>query len=362
MQRREFIAGLGSAAILPLVARAQSATPASAAETPLVPILSILHHWDHHWYVWLPGDPRFEAMEVMVADRGQGVVPLVWVFFTEREPPKRQVHYYNDPGVADALQAHARDIALTMSGPEDGPRDVSVRLADSDGRPIEIDVGFDPGARLVTAGAGLTDQVGHSGDRLLLLFFRERNALARTARVAITGRDVALPQPEHPVPFQAAYSSNIFVSGFPFGDQRFGFDGGGADRSVVRFARAAASDAFVGALSGASQLELAVTADGALLSYRHRNAGHLLDLSFDPPLPAANRLDAAVESSYRISLDAFRDLVAGTVGASRRGDTINLDWRFQRPEWTRSHPLRTSLSIRDGAATRVELRPLQVRP
>jgi len=41
----------------------------TATAAPLVPIVSFLQHWDHHWYVWLPSDPVYEAVEIMAAER-----------------------------------------------------------------------------------------------------------------------------------------------------------------------------------------------------------------------------------------------------------------------------------------------------
>src|SRR6516162_3346133 len=75
--------------------------PMTASAKPLVPLLSFLQHGDHHWYAWLPGDGVYEAVEVMATERG-GQEPLVWVFFTERAPPKNQVNYYNDAAAVAA--------------------------------------------------------------------------------------------------------------------------------------------------------------------------------------------------------------------------------------------------------------------
>jgi hypothetical protein len=54
---------------------AVASAPALAAAPP-VPIASFLHHWDHHWYIWLPGDPLYEAVEVVAAERGPNSAPL----------------------------------------------------------------------------------------------------------------------------------------------------------------------------------------------------------------------------------------------------------------------------------------------
>jgi hypothetical protein len=66
--------------------------PARAEEQPVVPLVSFFAHWDHHWYVWLKGDATYEAVEVMSRQRG-AEPPQVWVFFTERAAPKRQIHF-----------------------------------------------------------------------------------------------------------------------------------------------------------------------------------------------------------------------------------------------------------------------------
>jgi hypothetical protein len=83
--------------------------PTIARDAKVVPILSVFNHWDHHWYIWLPGDPVYEAVEVMSRERGVGASPLVWVFFTERVAPKRQVHYFlttpNLPGREEGIFA-----------------------------------------------------------------------------------------------------------------------------------------------------------------------------------------------------------------------------------------------------------------
>jgi hypothetical protein len=342
---------------------AASLAPAAAAEAPLVPLVSSLYHWDHHWYIWLPGDPVYEAVEVMAAERGPDTVPLVWVFFTERDGPKRQIHYYNDPRVAAARGAQSRDIAFKMTGSEGEPRGLSVSLVDLAGRPIEIGAGFSPDARLNTAGAGLTNQIGHSADRLLLMFFREKNAFAQSWFVTIAGTDATKPQPgeSRPTPFPAAYSSNIFVGLFPFGIQSVSFADvrPGEARAVVHFTPGGEIGTYSATRLDGSRIELVAGQDATLQRYRHRNGPHVLEVSFVPPLPSPGGLTADVDSAYRISLDGFRDLLTGMVHVSRRGDGIILDWAFDAPDWARLHPLRTTALLRDGGVARIELRPNQ---
>ena len=133
--------------------------PTKAGETKVVPILSVFHHWDHHRYIWLPGDPVYEAVEVMSRARSVDA-PLVWVFFTERAAPKRQVHYFNDVQLAKARGGHFREITFAMTGAQGQPRGITVALTDVDGSPIAVELKFAAGVQLVTSGAGLTDQSG----------------------------------------------------------------------------------------------------------------------------------------------------------------------------------------------------------
>ncbi len=117
----------------------------TAIATPLVPIVSFLQHWDHHWYVWLPGDPVYEAVEIMAAERGPNRPPLLWVFFTERAVPKRQVNYYSDAEVAAARAAEGTtaqfaDIKFVMTGSEGEPRGVAAEFVNAQNRKVTIGV------------------------------------------------------------------------------------------------------------------------------------------------------------------------------------------------------------------------------
>jgi hypothetical protein len=336
---------------------------AVATETPLVPLVSSLYHWDHHWYIWLPGDPVYEAVEVMAAER-DNTVPLAWVFFTERDGPKRQVHYYNDPQLAAVRGAQSRDIAITMTGSDDGPKDVSVSLVDLTGRPIEIGVSFSSDARLITQGAGLTNQIGHSGDRMLLMFFREKNAFAQSWHAAIGGVDASKPQSAQyrPTPFPAAYSRNIFVALFPFSEQRVSFADAGEEKGITRFKPTGVSGTYSAVRIDGTSVELVTEPDMALHHYRHLSGPHTLEVSFSPPLPSPASPGADQDSTYRISLDGFRDLLTGRVRTSRKDDAIILNWDFDTPDWTRARPLQTTATLRDGSVSRVELRPKPVTP
>src|SRR5262245_32098411 len=188
-------------------------------------------------------------------------------------------------------------------------------LTDVDGSPIAVDLQFAAGAHLLTSGAGLTDQSGHSADRHLLIFFREKNAIAQDPHVIRAGVDRAHPQPgqNHPVPWPAAYSSNIFVAVFPFAERRVTFGAEGrAEQGVIHF-EAVSQDVAAADLADGTKLELVESADGQMQLYRQGNGNHVLEISFEPPLPSTGRQLAATSSVCRIALDGFRDLVTGTV-------------------------------------------------
>ena len=100
---------------------------------------------------------------------------------------------------------------------------------------------------------------------------------------------MAVPQAgqNHAAPFPAAYSSNIFVDGFPFGDRRIGFGDtrAGGDTEIERFAPAAVPGSYQAVLPDRTRVELIAAADGSLQYYRHRDptGSHVLEISFSPP-------------------------------------------------------------------------------
>jgi len=339
----------------------------TAIATPLVPTVSFLHHWDHHWYVWLPGDPLYEAVEIMAAERGPDRPPLLWVFFTERASPKHQFNYYNDAQFAAARAAAGTtvqfaDIPFSMTGAEGEPRDVAVEFVDSKNRPVTISVGFAAGVKLGTIGAGLTDQIGHSSARLLLLFFREKAARTPDTRVTIDGVDVAkLPPGEpNPPPFAAAYSSNIFVGGFLFVGMDVSFDDRVATPGfVARFAPTATPGIYEAAPAHSGRVRLLTRAGGGLAGYQQqdRTGAHRIDIRFDPPLPPADDPAPATTSAFQISLDDFQDLLAGSIDIRRDGGNILIDWRFDRPAWARSRVLRATATVSGASVSHIDLRP-----
>ena len=62
---------------------------------------------------------------------------------------------------------------------------------------------------------------------------------------------------------------------------------------------------------------------------------------------------------FQISLDDFRDLLAGSIGMRRDGGNILIDWRFGRPAWARSRVLRATAVVTDASISHIDLRPLE---
>ncbi|MGY4155602.1 hypothetical protein ACVINW_001444 [Bradyrhizobium sp. USDA 4461] len=316
---------------------------------PPVPLVSFFNHWDHHWYVWLRGDPTFEAVEVMSRGRGLNAPPLVWVFFTERAPPKRQTHYVNDKSIASVTGWEFRDIGFSTSGAQDEPLGLSVSLRDLQDRPVVIEIDRDPGVHLSHERGGLTNQIGHSGSRFLLLFFRAEGALAKQARVTVGDEEVSRPRPDadYSAPFTAAYSSNIMVGGFPLGDRKTTFDGPlNANSAVLQFHQKGAN--WVGARADHTTIELTLDNIGDLETYIHRDGDHYLEVRFVPPIPPDPRLDVGYNGNFFVSYDQFRDIASGKMSAKPVAGGSSIDWTFEGPDWLRGKVLRTqSLSDTD---------------
>jgi hypothetical protein len=163
----------------------------SAMPHPLVPFATTLGAWDHHWFLWLPHHPTYESVEVASREPDPDGRVAVWVWFTERAGAKRQIHYRNDPRLADVIGGNYRQIGFQIAGDDGRPRGLQARFDDIENMPVEIDVEFDPDQALSRQGAGLTDQSGHMSDRAFLIFHRDSNALARHGRASIGNRSYA---------------------------------------------------------------------------------------------------------------------------------------------------------------------------
>ena len=341
--------------------------PAGAA-TPVVPLVTAHHHWDHHWFVWLPRHPVYESVEVMSIDSAGDYFRVVWVFFTERHGGKRQTHFLDNRQIVERFPgSHYRPIEYERSGAPGQGQSVRVALAGLDDVPIEIAVDF-ADRPLTRTGAGLTDQSGHSAGTLFLLFHRDRTALARTNEVRIGGGDYSFRAGDDPTGkhrFMAAYSAGIQIAVVPFGQWSFSRQ---QTREETRLNATAAGLSFVlternggtrltASVPGyRSRIAVDLAAGGALTGYRHDAATHRLALDFDADLPLA--LDAPrTAREFSIRMDPDAPVARGEVVSEPLEGGRRLTWRLHSPSWTVDYPFESIIKSNGGGYALV-IRPL----
>ena len=199
----------------------------ASAFAPTVPLTSHHVHFDHHWYVWLPRHPTYEAVEVMSVDAPHNPYKLVWVIFTKRDGEKRQHHFIDDRRITEYVDDfHYREIDYRPAGEAGEGQSVYASFADLDGARVEIAIDAE-GMPLGRVGAGLTDQSSHGAETVVMLFHRERNVLTERNRVAIDDRDFTFragDDSEGKHRFVAVYSAGIQIVVFPFGQWTFSVD------------------------------------------------------------------------------------------------------------------------------------------
>jgi hypothetical protein len=325
-------------------AAAMEAAEAATSEMPIVPIISTMRHWDNHWFIWLPQDETYEAVEVMSVNQGPRGEPLIWAFFTERSGSKRQVHYVNDAELARAARWIFRPIRYSVAGIDGLPRGIDVDFVDEKSRPVRIHfstVGSQP-----LAPAGLTNQIGHAGDSLLLMFYRAQHTSAVDWSVEIDGKEVSQPGPSYVAPFLPAYSRDITTAAFLFVSGTAAV--GSGDRTVpadILFLPDASLRRYVGEFSGGDRKVLETTADGRLGGYSDWDGAHALRVDFADPLPSPCGQSVPTESRFAISIDGHPDQLAGSVSDSG-GRNSTLRWSFDKPDWAANRTL-TTLVVAD---------------
>ncbi len=310
---------------------------------PLVPFSTIVDHWDHHWFLWLPRHPVYEAVEIASRDPDREGRVAVWVWFTERAGAKHQIHYRNDPVLARFVGGEYRPIDFRISGDVGRPRGVKVRFDDVENRPVAIDVAFDPAQTLSRQGAGLTDQSGHMSDRAILIFYRETNVLARDAGVLIGDSNATFDrdEPRGDFPFKWAYSHGITIGLIRYGSFKVAFGPDGFQRSPE-------AGGYLMRRAWGGDVSLIADGIGRLREYVDRSAdGDFLRVVFDPPLPSCGRGDEVQASAFSISIAAAADVVKGTV-ETRCGDRAHLlGWHPGKPDWAARQPFRSEISMAD---------------
>lgn len=337
-----------------------SIAPANAA-TPVVPLITVHHHWEHQWFVWLPRHPVYESVEVMSIDSAGDYFRVVWVFFTERHGGKRQVHFFDNRRIVEHFPgSHYRPIEYERSGAPGQGQSVRVALAGLDDAPIEIAVEL-ADRPLTRAGAGLTDQSGHAADTHFLLFHRDRNALAQSNDVRIDGRDYSFRAGDDPTGkhrFMAAYSAGIQIGLVPFGRWSFSREDTGLDATAEDLSFAVTElDGGVRLVASVpgyrSRIAVDLDAGGALTGYGHDAAANRLAFTLDAALPlAADAPPAAREFAIDMNPDepvARGEVVSEPVEGGRR-----LTWRLHSPPWAVNYPFESIIqSNGDGHALQI---------
>ena len=331
--------------------------PANAV-TPVVPLVTAHHHWEHHWFVWLPRHPLYESVEVMSVDSAGDYFRAVWVFFTERHGGKRQVHFFDDRRLVEHFPgSHYRLIEYERYGAEGQGQSVRVALVGLDDAPVEIEVDL-ADRPLTRTEAGLTDQSGHSADTLVLLFHRDRNALARSNEVRIGGRDYSFRAGDDPTGkhrFMAAYSAGMQIGVVPFGQWSF-------SREDTRLDAAAAGLSFAvtepdggmrltaSAPGYRSRIAVDLDASGALTGYRHDAARNRLAFTLDVALPLA--VDAPpAKREFAVHMNADEPVARGDVVSEPTEGGRRLTWRLHSPPWAADYPFESIImSNGDGHA------------
>ena len=328
----------------------------AASFAPAVPLISHHNPFDHHWYVWLPRHPTYEAAEVLSIDAPFNPYRLVWVILTERDGEKRQHHFMDDRQIGERIDDfHYREIAYRRAGGAEEGQSVHVSFTALDGARVEIEIDAE-GVPLTQAGAGLTDQSGHSAEELVMLFHRERNALAARNRVTIGGRDYSFragddPQVTHR--FVAAYSAGIQIVIMPFGQWTFTLD-----EARLRNAAAGLSFAIEARNEGGileaelpgyrNRVSVELDADGALERYRHDVGSHRMVMSLNEAVPLTGPAPHLI-SRFSILLDPEAPVASGRVVSEPTDGGRRLSWTIDTPSWAAGYPFESLIEQRDGS-------------
>ena len=348
---------IGAALILALAAFATASRGPALAATA-IPLISYHLTFDHHWYVWLPRHPKYEAVEVMTVDAPFNPYRLVWVFFTEREGEKRQHHFMDDPSIAQSTDYfHHREIDYRRTGADGEGQGVHVSLTDLDGVPFEVEIDAE-GVPLTQAGAGLVDQSGHGADRVVMLFHRKRTALAERHRVTIGGEDYSFragddPEGEHR--FSAAYAAGIQLVVFPFGtwtftgdETRLGNEAAGFSFAVEAREGGAALVSNLMGYNNRTTVEL--NGDDALEEYRHDVGAHRMVISLDDALPLSGSAPHSA-SRFSVLMDPDEPVASGNVVSAPTENGRRLSWTIDTPAWGTGYPFESLIEQGDDGMT-----------
>jgi hypothetical protein len=303
-------------------------------------------------------------VEIMSRDTPDHPLHLVWVFFTERDGVKRQVHYLNNSdGVTGWGGSLSREIHYERSGTAGRPQGVTVRFHDQQNQLVDIAIMVDDRP---LSPAGLTNQSGHAATRHFLVFFRAQQALAVRNRVIIAGEDFSFNTDDASTAryrFKAAYSANVYVVTLPFTTSRFRSENdhltSTAGHLFTKTRRAEEEVVYTSHAGGSSDVvQLAITTQGGLKTYTHQSDVHSFTIRFTPPLVwGADEHPEPV--TYSLSLDRFPDLVHGQVQSHWEGLRLVLEWRHTSPQWAQAYAFQSVITFEEGEGYQLAVSPLR---
>ena len=343
-----------------------STTHKSAVSAPVVPLMSIHQYWDHHWFVWLPRHPTYEAVEIMSIDAPSNPYKAVWVFLTEREGSKRATPLLRRPQNRRGFRGQplSRHRLSTHGQGRPGSECPGGAV-----RPRRDDHRDRHRCRQSSA---------HSdGCRL----DRSIRSLCRRAPAAVLSRPQCLGDHEHgadrwsgflvsrrrrsgrKTPLcRGVYSSGIQLALIPFGHWSFSADGARFDEesSDLSFAVAARDQetSLVADLPGyRNRVTIVMDSNGALRRYAHDAASHRLVMTLDQALPLDRYAPRAV-GAFSIHMDPDDPVAHGQVVSEPTAAGRRLSWRFVLPSWAVDYPFE---SIIDTGSGRVALTTRSLR-
>ncbi len=320
----------------------------NAQAQPLIPFQTNFSHSEHHWILWTPKHPVYEAIEVRSADddRSPGG-KSIRVFFTERSGGKKQVFYFNEEPLAKRFrhEAYYRDIEYRADGRPGKPLDLSIRFKDKNDQIVELTIKFAAQQELTSQYAGLTDQMGHGADAGFLVFFREKTASMTTNKLMIGGEDFSIT-PElargTQLFWRSGYRSNIYVATIAYGKAKFNWDQNeltSSFRRVFKIASATQNEVLYRSnlFEDRTVIEVLTNSNGEIRQYTHLLGPHVFRIDFDPALPTVKSARTDQKVKYSMSLDGFTNLVHGLVSVKKKHDTLELEWQHDAPAWTRNY-------------------------
>lgn len=315
------------------------------AQEPLIPINTNFSHWDHHWIMWTPQHPVYEAIEAMTVDNPKSPESkLIRIFFTERAGSKKQVYYFSDPAVARTWQGEAyyREIEYKTDGVLGRPLGLHLKFKDKDDAVVEWTMKFEAARELSREWQGLKAQGGHAAQTVFLLFYNGPNATTTRSELVIGGKDYS-SRIGQLKPYHAAYSFNAYTAVIAYGRSSFVMNNNELRNSSGRVFKR--KELKSGALyqtnrfgfQESGQIEFQTNLQGEVLIYRHRQGEHVFRIEFAPALPTIGSAQSGQMIRYTVSIDDHEKLFEGVASIKKEENLIKLDWQHQSPAWTKEY-------------------------